>query len=73
MGGVVRASGPDFVKQEEAGLIDGVMEIVLEAAVFFARRSDERADFRFEQKVLTFFGAEYDDESDGVFGEFGCF
>ena len=73
MGGVVRACGPDFVEEEKAGLIDGVMEIVLEAAFFFASGSDKRADFGFQQKVLALFGAQDHDQSDRVFGEFAGF
>jgi len=64
VGGVVRACGPDFVEEEKAGLIDGVMEIVLEAAFFFASGSDKRADFGFQQKVLALFGAQDHDQSD---------
>jgi hypothetical protein len=61
------------VKEEEAGLIDGVMQIVLQAAFFFARGRDEGTDLSLEQQLLTFLGAEDNDESDRVFGEFAGF
>lgn len=73
VGGVVRAGSPDFVEEKEARLIQRVMKIVLEAAFFLARRSDEGADFGFQQELLTLFGAEDYDEGDRIFGKFGGF
>ena len=48
VGGVVGAGGPDFVEEEEAGLINGVVQVVLETAFFFAGGSDEGANFGFK-------------------------
>ena len=58
---VVVAGFPDFMKEKLPGLIGGAMQIVLQAAFFFARWADESAEFRFQQKVLAFFGTQGDD------------
>ena len=68
--GVVFAGFPDFVEEESAGLLGATMEIEFEAAIFLAGRSEEGAEFGFEEEVLAFFGAHDYDESDGVFWEF---
>jgi hypothetical protein len=59
--GVVIARFPDLVEEEKAGVIDAAVEIVLEAASFFARGSEEGAEFGFEEKMLAVFGAQDDD------------
>jgi hypothetical protein len=68
--GVVLASLPDFVEEIGAGLIGTAMKIVLEAAFFFSRGSDESAKFGFEKQVLAFAGAQENDQGNGAFGEF---
>ena len=71
VGGVVVAGFPNFVEEKIAGLLCAAMKIELQAAFFLAGRSEEGAEFGFEEEMLTFFGAHHDDESDGVFREFG--
>ena len=73
MGRVRGASGPDFVEEEEAGVVERVMEIVLQAAFFFATGAEQGANFSFEQKMLAFFRAQDNDESDGFFRKLGDF
>jgi hypothetical protein len=70
VGGVMVASFPNFVEEKIAGLLDAAMKIELEAAFFLAGRSEEGAEFGFEEEVLAFFGAHHDDEGHGVFWEF---
>ena len=67
------AGGPDFVEKKIVGLIEGVVQVVLQTAFFFSRWANERADFRLQQKVLALFRAQQDDESDRLFGKFGIF
>jgi hypothetical protein len=68
--GVVVAGLPNFVEEVGAGLIGAAVEIVLKAAFFFSRGSDECAKFRFEKQVLAFAGAQENDQGNGAFGEF---
>ena len=42
------ATGPNFVQEESAGSIDGAVQIIAEAAFFFARGTCQRAEFRFQ-------------------------
>jgi hypothetical protein len=70
VGGVVIAGFPDFVEEEAAGLLGAAVKIELQAAVFLAGRSEEGAEFGFEEEMLAFFGAHDDDQGDGVFWEF---
>jgi hypothetical protein len=67
---VVVASLPNFVKEIGTGLIGASMKIVLKAAFFFSRGSDECAEFRFEQQVLPFASAQENNQGNGAFGEF---
>jgi hypothetical protein len=69
--GMVLAGSPDFVEKEGAGLVGATMQIKSQAPFFLARWCDERAKFGFEEDVLAFFGAESDDQGDGIFREFG--
>jgi hypothetical protein len=68
---MVFAGGPDFVEQEGAGDFEGAVQVVGEAAVFAAGGGDERSKFGFEQRLLTFLGAEDDGQGYGVFGQLG--
>jgi len=70
VGGVMLAGFPNFVKEECTGLICAAVQIVLQAAFFLACGRDERAKLGFEEDVLTFLGAESDDERDRVFRKF---
>jgi len=70
VGGVVFAGSPDFMQEESAGLVGAGVKIEAQAADFFSRRRDQRAEFGFEEHVLAFLGAQRDDQGDGVFGEF---
>ena len=67
--GVGFASGPDFVEEERAGRVNGTVQIVAKAAVFFARGADQGAQLRFQQRFLTFAGTQDNHERDGVLGE----
>ena len=71
MRGVMFAAFPDFMEQIRAGLVCAAMQIVLQAAFFLARGSDEGAKFGFKEQVLAFLGAENDDEGESAFGKFG--
>jgi hypothetical protein len=55
--GVVLTGSPDFVEEESARLIGAGVKIKAQAALFLARRRDQRAEFGFEEHVLAFFGA----------------
>ena len=70
VGGVVIAGFPDFVEEEAAGLLGAAVKIELQAAIFLAGRSEEGAEFGFEEEVLACFGAHDDDQGDGVLWEF---
>jgi hypothetical protein len=69
--GMVLAGSPDFVEKESASLVGASVKIESQTPLFLARWRDERAKFGFEEDVLAFLGAESDDQSDGVFREFG--
>ena len=69
MFGVRFAALPDFVKQECAGRVDGAVQIVAKAAVFFSSESDHAAQFRFEDGFLAFARAQQNDQCDSVFRE----
>jgi hypothetical protein len=58
---MVFTGGPDFVKEEGTGDVEGAVQVVGEAAVFAAGGSDEGAEFGFEEAFLAFLGAEDDD------------
>ncbi len=49
-------------RAKHAGLIDGVVQVVLPAAFFSATRADEGAELGFEQEMLPFFGAKDHDQ-----------
>jgi hypothetical protein len=66
---MVFAGGPDFVQQEGTGDVEGAMQVVSEAALFAASGADEGAEFGFEERLLSFLGAENDAERYGVLGE----
>jgi hypothetical protein len=70
VGGVVLAGFPYFMEKESARLVGASMKIKAQAAFFLARRRDQRAEFGFEEHVLAFFGAQRDDQGDGVLGKF---
>jgi hypothetical protein len=67
VGGVVFAGSPDFVEEESAGLVGASVKIEAQAALFLARRRDQRAEFGFEEHVLAFFGAKRDYQRDRIF------
>lgn len=46
------AAGPDFVKQEGAGAIGGAVQVVSQAAVFFAGGAHQGAQLGFEEHFL---------------------
>jgi hypothetical protein len=68
--GVILAGSPDFMEKERAGLVEAAVKIESQAAFFLARRCNQRAEFGFEEHVLTFLGAQRDDQSDRVLREF---
>ena len=68
--GVGFAAGPNFVQQERVRRFRGAVQIVTKAAFFFARRTRQRAEFRFQQRFLAFASTQDDDERDGIFREF---
>ena len=67
--GVRFAAFPDFVEQECAGRVDGAVQIVAKAAVFFSSGSDHAAQFRFEDGFLAFARAQQNDQRDSIFGK----
>jgi hypothetical protein len=55
--GVLRvgfAGVPDFVEQQRAGRVNGPVQIIAEAAVFFSSGAHKRAKFGFEDGFLAF-------------------
>ena len=66
MFGVSVAAGPHFVQQECAGRINAAVQVVAKAAIFFARGTGQRAEFRFEQRLLAFASTQKDGERDGI-------
>src|SRR5579863_2598357 len=73
MRGMVLTRFPDFVKQVGRGPVGGTVEIVAQAAVFFACGTDEGAEFRFEKNVLPLAGAQDDQQRRGVLGQLAGF
>jgi hypothetical protein len=69
--GVVFACSPDFVEEEGTGLIHATVQIETQASGFLAGGHEEGAKLGLEEDVLAFLGTEGDDQSDGVFREFG--
>jgi len=69
MFGVRFAGSPNFMQQEPAGDVNGAVQIVPQATVFFSRGTDKRAKFRFEQRLLAFASAQNDDERYSVLRE----
>jgi hypothetical protein len=63
------AAGPDFMEQEGARAFRGSMQVVGQAAVFFACGAYQGAQFGFQEQFLAFPRAQLDDESHGVFRE----
>ena len=47
--GMVFARFPHSVQKKHSGLIDGMVQVVLPAALFSSRGADQRAEFGFEQ------------------------
>lgn len=70
MRGVGLARGPDFVEEERAGRVNGTVQIVAKAAVFFARGADQSSQLGFQQRFLAFAGTQYNDECDSILREF---
>lgn len=66
--GVRVAAGPDFVKQKAPWRIHGAVQVEREAALFFSGRTDQGAQFRFQQSFLAFTRAQDHDQGDGIFG-----
>jgi hypothetical protein len=69
--GVVFAGSPDFVEEKGTGLIHAAVEIETQASGFLARGCEEGAKLGLEENVLSFLGAESDDQGNCVFREFG--
>ena len=63
--------GPDFVEQKRTGDVDGVVQVVDEAAFFAAGGPDQGAELGFEQALLTFFGSQDNHQRYGFFGKLG--
>ena len=65
---MIFARAPYFVEQEGVGWLNGAMQIILDAALFAASGSDQRAQLGFEQSLLAGLGAQDHDKRHGVFG-----
>src|SRR5579864_7251302 len=71
--GMVLARFPDFIKQVGRGPFGGAIEIVAQAAVFFACGTDEGAEFRFEKNVLPLARAQDHQQRRGVLRQLAGF
>ena len=71
VGCVSFAAGPYFIEQKIAGDVGGAVQVVEDAAVFFAGGADEGGQFGLEKGLLAGLGVHHDDEGDSVFGELG--
>jgi len=60
--GMSFAAGPDFVEQEGCWAFGGAMQVVNQAAVFFAREANQGAKFGFEEHFLAVAWAQLHDE-----------
>ena len=60
---------PNFVEQQCAGRVRGAIQIVTKAAVFFSSGRYHSAQFRFENRLLAFAGAQLNDQRNSIFGE----
>ena len=69
--GMSFAAGPYFVKQEGVWAVGGTVQVVGEAAFFFARGADEGAQFGFEEDFLAVAWTKKHDERHRVFWELG--
>ena len=67
------AAAPDFVEQETGWGFRGAMQVVGEAAVFFARRAYQGAELGFEEHFLAVARAQLHNQRYGVFRELGVF
>lgn len=61
------AAGPHFMEQEGHGAVEGAVQVVGEAAVFFACGAYQGAQFGFEEHVLPVAWSQLHDECYGVF------
>jgi hypothetical protein len=59
---VVLTTGPDFVQHERCGPIGRPVQIIGQAAVFFASGPDEGAEFGFEEHLLPIAWPQLDDQ-----------
>ena len=65
------ATGPNFVEQEGGRSFRGAMQIVGEAAVFFACGAHQGAELGFEEYFLTVAWSELHDKCDSILRELG--
>ena len=63
------ASEPDLVEQKCTGQVAGPVQMVGEAAWFFARRIDKGAELSLEQSSLTFACTQEDNQSYRILGQ----
>jgi len=61
------AAGPHFMEQEGAGAIGGSVQVIGQAAVFFACGANQSAQFGFEEHVLAVAWPQLHDERYSVF------
>src|SRR6266403_1902475 len=70
MKAMMLAAGPYFMQQKGGPRRRGAaVQIVPQAAIFAARRGNQRAQLRLEQTVLPIFGSQNHDECHGLLGQ----
>lgn len=67
MPGVRFAARPHLMQQQSARRVDGPMQIITKAALFFSCGTNQRAQFRFEQRFLTLARPQDNDQANRFF------
>src|SRR5712691_10664962 len=70
--GVRFATGPHFMQQEWSGRIGSAVQVITKATILFARRSDQRAQLGFENRLLAFPRPQNHDQRDCLFRQLGA-
>src|SRR5260370_12821936 len=65
--GVSFAAGPPFMQQVCTGRIGSAVQVITKATILFARRSDQRAQLGFENRLLAFPRPQNHDQRDCLF------
>jgi len=69
MKAMMLAAGPYFMQQKGPRRRGAAVQIVPQAAIFAARRRNQRAQLGLEQTVLPIFGSQNHDECHSLFGQ----